>query len=220
MATPSELVTHYSSKALQTRLAALGFVGAVLGADVVWDDKRIKSDILGIGLLFVVGSLAELNRRYTYSYLCACIASARSDSSTQMWRDFKSMNELPWSSKMLKKRKDEAPQKVESKKKDDRKLVRRFWPVIKGFAHVLGRVASRFLLSWATYLPGVVAGLYLTWSNFYQEELSNIRIVKLSVATSISILLLAWWVAQSLIVYNPESFLEDCQSQKQSQLNR
>jgi hypothetical protein len=212
MAIPSELVTHYSSKALQTRLAALGFVGAVLGADVVWDDRRIPSDTLGIGLLLVVGSLAELNRRYTYSYLCACLASARSESHTQMWRDFTKMNEAPWSSKALEKWKYNAEKKkgeIKRKEEDEMKHLRRFWLGVKTFAHVVGRVASRFLLSWATYLPGVAAGLYLAWSNFYQQELSLNRIVKLSAATSISVVLLAWWFAQSLIVYNPECLLEE-----------
>ena len=92
MALPSDLVMHYSSKALQTRLAALGFVGAVLSANIVWKEELIRSDTLGIGLLLVVGSLAELNRRYTYSYLCACRASARSESPMQMWRDFRVMS--------------------------------------------------------------------------------------------------------------------------------
>lgn len=183
MAIPSDLVAHYSTKALQTRLAALGFVGAVLGADVVWKDDHIRSDTLGIGLLLIVGSLAELNRRYTYSYLCACRASSRSDSTTQMWRDFTQMNEAPWSLNGV------PYDKTKRKKRSP-------WNWV-----------SRFLLSWGTYVPGIAAGLYLTWSKFNAIELPVSQIVKVATATLIAGLLLTWWGVQSGRAYNPEMIL-------------
>ena len=187
MAVPSDLVTHYSSKTLQTRLAALGFVGAVLGADVVWRDELIQSDILGLGLLLIVGSLAELNRRYTYSYLCACRASARSDSPTQMWRDFLRMNELLWGLESI---------PIEKKQSQTKSL---------------GNWLSRFLLSWGTYLPGIAAGLYLVFSKFNPRELSVGQTMKLVTAVLIASLLLVWWGVESLRVYNPELILRDAQ---------
>jgi hypothetical protein len=184
MALPSDLVTHYSSKALQTRLAALGFVGAVLGAEVVWKDSRFQSDILGIGLLLIVGSLAEMNRRYTYSYLCACRASARSDSAVQMWEDFRRMNELLWGWESI---------PVEKK---------------RGQTRSIGNWVSRFLLSWGTYLPGIAAGLYLVVSKFIGTESSTERTVKLVIAMFIGASLVIWWVVESRRVYNPELILE------------
>jgi hypothetical protein len=190
MATPSDLVTHYSSKALQTRLAALGFVGAVLGADVVWKDELIRSDTLGVGLLLIVGSLAELNRRYTYSYICACRAAARSESPTQMWRDFTEMNEAPWSLNVI-------PRDKRKRKK-------------KSFQN---RV-SRFLLSWGTYLPGIAAGLYLAWSKFTPREVPAQQILKLAAATLLAATLLIWWGVQSGRSYNPELILGGSEDQK------
>jgi hypothetical protein len=180
MALPSDLVTHYSSKALQTRLAALGFVGAVLGAEVVWKDNRFQSDILGIGLLLIVGSLAELNRRYTYSYLCACRASARSESATQMWADFRRMNELLWGWESI---------PVEKKTAQTRSP--RNW-------------VSRFLLSWGTYLPGIAAGLYLVIAKFNETTPSTERTAKLVIAVFIAASLVIWWAVESRRVYNPE----------------
>ena len=53
MTTPADLVPHYSAKAFQTRMAALGFIGAVLGADVAWDDAKVQSGLLGLALLFL-----------------------------------------------------------------------------------------------------------------------------------------------------------------------
>jgi len=185
MAEPSDLVTHYSSKALQTRLAALTFVGAVLSANVVWQNQLIRSDTLGIGLLLVVGSLAELNRRYTYSYLCACLASARSDSATQKWRDFASMNEAPWSLSAIPKSASPKP---------------------KSF----GNWISRFLLSWETYIPGIAAGGYLAWSKFVPD--GSLRLfAKPAVAMVLVAGLLTWRGVQTSRPYNPEVILGDRQ---------
>src|SRR5258707_846694 len=92
MALPSDWATHYSGLAFQTRLAALGFVGAAIGAESVW--ARIDSAVLGFALLVIVASLGELNRRYTWSYLSACRAAM--GASDVQWRAFVWMNEGPW----------------------------------------------------------------------------------------------------------------------------
>ena len=134
MAIPSDLITHYSTKAFYTRISALSFVGAVLGAKLVWIGDTKRSQLLGLSLLAVVASLAELNRRFTYSYECACRASALRDSTTdrdaENWQDFTDMNEGPWRSG------DSGISKI------------------KAFAR-------RFFLMWSTYLPGLVAGGFL-----------------------------------------------------------
>lgn len=176
MITPSELVVHYSTKAFQTRLAALTFVGAILATDVVWKPEFLQREVLGIALILVVGSLAGLNSRYTYSYLCACIASSRPDAS-QMWRDFKIMNEGPYSS-----RKD----KVRKKKR--------------------GAFVSPFLLSWATYVPGLAAGLYLALPKDYPLEVSKFS-PRTYLAILLAIALSIWWLAQTRWTYKPEDFL-------------
>lgn len=181
MSLPSDLVAHYSTKAFHTRLAALSFVGAVLGADVVWKNEIIRSHILGIGLLLVVGSLAELNRRYTYSFLCACIASALSDVPVQMWDGFTKMNEKPWSSKALEK---------SSKPSEGSK-----------------NFVSRFLLSWGTYLPGISAGLYLGWYRFSWQELNTTRVLWGVAVTLLAVGLMSWWGLQTARTYNPKRLL-------------
>jgi hypothetical protein len=135
MAIPSDLIAHYSTKAFYTRISALSFVGAVLGAALLWIDDANRSQILGLSLLAVVASLAELNRRFTYSYLCACRAAALRNSTTdrdaENWKDFSEMNEGPW------------------RKKGKR--------ISNSRAFV-----NRFLLTWSTYLPGLFAGGFLT----------------------------------------------------------
>lgn len=106
MATPSDLIEHYSSKAFLTRIAALSFVGAVVGAVLNRLDDPVLSKIVGLALIFVVISLAELNRRYTHSYLCAChAAAAKLDSDTpegkataERWQKFRDANEKKWRS--------------------------------------------------------------------------------------------------------------------------
>ena|SRR6266481_1314605 len=104
MATPSDLISHYSNQAHLTRLAALTFVGAVVG--VAWDKLSDPSIQIAVGftLIIVVGSLAELNRRYTHSYLSACRAAAapleidgpEDRATANRWSQFYEINELPW----------------------------------------------------------------------------------------------------------------------------
>lgn len=71
MANPSDLIAHYSSQAFQTRISALTFSGGVLGAALAWDRAATELNLIGLALIVVVGSLGELNRRYTHSYLTA-----------------------------------------------------------------------------------------------------------------------------------------------------
>lgn len=191
MTTPADLVGHYSTKAFQTRMAALASIGAILGADVAWDEARVQSGVLGLALLIIVGSLAELNRRYTHSYLCACRASARSSEVTQVWRDFTEMNERPYSLARRKKR-------LTLAEKED--------------ARSRGSILSRFLLSWGTYLPGVVAGLYLVWAQLGRKPLHQLAVwavaAELTVAHVLAAGLVIWWWVQSSSVRNPEKVLE------------
>ena len=106
MPTPSDLIEHYSSKAFLTRIAALSFVGAVVGAVLNRLDDPALSTIVGFALIFVVISLAELNLRYAHSYLCACYAAAFAlDSDTpegkvtaKRWQKFRIENEKKWKS--------------------------------------------------------------------------------------------------------------------------
>lgn len=174
MTRPADLVAHYSSKALQTRIYALTFVGAVMGATLLWLDQPVKRNLLGLALLAVVGSLAELNRRYTYSYRCACVAEARAeaggDSEDRVWNEFVAMNEGPWSNR-------------------------------KGVSRTLWRGAgNRFLLSWATYLPGLFAGALLSWLDGFL--LSRV------LGATLSAVLLIWWVTQSARRPVPVSYLD------------
>ncbi len=100
MAQPSDLVAHYSSLIFQTRIYALTFVGVVLGASIEWIQSARQSNFIGFLLVLVVGSLAEANRRYTHSYLCACLASSRNESGSndaRFWNLFRHVNESPWS---------------------------------------------------------------------------------------------------------------------------
>lgn len=193
MTTPADLVSHYSTKALQTRMAALASIGALLGADVAWDEAKVQSGVLGIALLVIVGSLAELNRRYTHSYLCACRAAARSSESAQMWRDFTTMNERPYSRL--------------------RGEVERVRTQEEGEAGSRRGILSRFLLSWGTYLPGIVAGLYLVWAQFgrtheqYQPRVWVV-VVELAAAHVVAAVLVMWWWVQSSALRNPERVLD------------
>lgn len=100
MAHPSDLVEHYSTKAYQARVHALTFVGVALGISLFRGEADPERDFfaaVGLALLAVVASLAEMNRRYTYSYLCACRAAAHSDASGA-WELFYLKNEAPWRS--------------------------------------------------------------------------------------------------------------------------
>lgn len=173
MMRPANLVPHYSTQAFNTRIFALTFVGAAIGATLVWLEQPVKQNILGLALLVIIGSLAELNRRYTYSYLCACRAESRMHAQpsddNQAWREFSVMNEGPWSGKAAKR-------------------------------NTLWRGAlNRFLLSWATYMPGLISGLVLS----YMPGLRFSR--PLGIAFSLA--LLAWWATQAIRRIDPESFL-------------
>ena len=100
MAQPSDLVTHYSSLIFQTRIYALTFIGVVLAASIEWIQGAEQSNFIGFLLVVVVGSLAEANRRYTHSYLCACLASSHNESGSnnaRFWNLFRHVNEYPWS---------------------------------------------------------------------------------------------------------------------------
>ena len=111
MATPSDLIEHYSSKAFLTRIAALSFVGAVVGAVLNRLDDSALSNMVGLALIFVVISLAELNRRYTHSYLSACHAAAKALASdtpeakatAERWHQFNDANEKQWKSSGFRK---------------------------------------------------------------------------------------------------------------------
>lgn len=106
MALPSDLIVHYSSKAFQTRLAALTVIGAVLVGTSKWFKDAEESNIVGFLLILVVSSLGELNRRYSYSYLCACYAATRrgrhfsneAKEAAVQWIIFRITNETPWRS--------------------------------------------------------------------------------------------------------------------------
>jgi len=106
MATPSDLVSHYSSHAFQTRICALAFAGAVLAAVLGWKRADEETNLIGLALIVVVGSLGELNRRYTHSYLAACRASelrvpqkSEEDATAIRWKLFSAINEWRWSTR-------------------------------------------------------------------------------------------------------------------------
>lgn len=104
MAQPSDLVAHYSSLIFQTRIYALTFVGAVLGASIEWIEGAEKSNFVGSLLILVVVCLAEANRRYTHSYLCACLASSQKElglNDAGLWDLFRHANEFLWSGRSL-----------------------------------------------------------------------------------------------------------------------
>ncbi|HEX8650280.1 MAG TPA: hypothetical protein VF708_05535 [Pyrinomonadaceae bacterium] len=164
MANPSDLISHYSSHAFFTRIAALTSVGAVLGAAINRLDDPIFSLLVGYALIMVVISLAELNRRYTHSYISACRAAGMYlDSDTEegrsvakRWRYFIELNEKPYES---------AP--------------------------------MRFLLSWLTYLPGLILGEVLIlkscgWRCWMWIGFRGVFAILLGVAV------LMWWAYVSI----------------------
>ena len=102
------------------------------------------------------------------------------------------MSEAPWSQNVV----------LEDKRRRPKKSFRNW--------------ASRFLLSWGTYLPGVVAGLYLIWSKFDWRLITAAQIVKLIAANLIASALLIWWGVQSGLIFNPELILEGSQDEKAS----
>ena len=102
------------------------------------------------------------------------------------------MSEAPWSQNVV----------PEDKRKRPKKSFRNW--------------ASRFLLSWGTYLPGVVSGLYLVWSKFDWRVIPAAQIAKLIAANVIASALLIWWGVQSGLTFNPELILEGSQDEKAS----
>lgn len=134
MAKPSDLIAHYSSQAFHTRIAALTFAGAVLGTVFTRLVDAAKPEtrwLVGGGLIAVVVSLGELNRRFTDSYMAACRTAENNTLSDEkddlvaarQWHEFQDTLERNWNSR-----------------------------------------ASRFLLRWLTYLPGLFVGGYLLWT--------------------------------------------------------
>jgi|SRR5687768_15045854 len=120
-----EVALHYSTLAFRVRLAALTFVGAVLGASFGFFKEPREANVVGTALILVVGALSALNYRYTHSYICACYAASAlppqrdSDLAADRWHTFRVSNERPY-----------------------------------------GNWVMRMLLSWSTYLPGMLAGCY------------------------------------------------------------
>ena len=97
MADPGDLASHYSNLAFRTRIYALTFSGAVLAAVIKWGELSDQYDLLGLALVVVVGSLGELNRRYTHSYISACKAMASEPPNE--WAKFNERNERPYTAK-------------------------------------------------------------------------------------------------------------------------
>src|SRR5262249_25256444 len=132
MTNPSDLIAHYSSHAFHTRIYALVFSGAVLAAVLQWDRAGLESNLIGLALIAVVGSLGELNWRFTHSYLAACRASSlhmsdvtEQEATRKRWSYFSLVNERPWSA-----------------------------GADKIYCRVpIKAIPKRFLLSWLTYLP-------------------------------------------------------------------
>lgn len=99
---PEVLVSHYASLAFYTRIAALTFAGAMVGAmneHLKQDDVRL---VVGSGVLLVVAALAEFNRRYTFAYAAAvhaaCHVVSTSDegsiAASARWCRFRDLNGL------------------------------------------------------------------------------------------------------------------------------
>ena len=188
MAEPSDLVAHYSGQLLRTRLSALAFVGAVLGADAAWDESEISSVTLGYALLVVVASLGEMNRRYTWSYLSACRAAELSlpePSVVERWRAFREMNEGPW-----------APGRLSIRNLP--KWLLRTWRRALGNLRDPAHLVNRYLLSWSTYFPGIAAGWYLVWCEGSVEQSNT--------ALGISGGLAVWWALQVVFAVDPLSY--------------
>lgn len=105
-----EVALHYSTLAFRVRLAALTFVGAVLGASFGFFKEPREANVVGTALILVVGALSALNYRYTHSYICACYAASAlppqrdSDLAADRWHTFRVSNERPygnWVMRML-----------------------------------------------------------------------------------------------------------------------
>ncbi len=166
MTLPSDLISHYSSKAFQTRMYALTIAIGALVAGLRWAPDVSNSFWFGSFLILIVVSLAELNRRYTRSYLCACFASAfpQEAGSTELdherWAVFRFTNETPWT------------------------------PLL-----------SRFLLSWLTYLPGLVVGgtIMFAAGGAYAKWLG----------VAVPLLIAGWWLKYSAKTEDLKSYLPE-----------
>ena len=113
--------------------------------------------MIGSILILVIASLAEMNRRYTHSYICACHAAHvnlsesgddQSKIAEKRWNIFRYNNEKPW---------------------------RRPW--------------SRWLLSWSTYAPGLVVGIYL----ILRGGIANVNLLG-GLGLGIGIITFLWWI--------------------------
>jgi hypothetical protein len=167
MAKPSDLISHYSSQAFHTRIYALTFSGAVLAAALKWPDSTTQFDRVGLALVVVIGSLSALNWRYTHSYLAALLASRLETSpgfeEVEQWRYFSRINETPWS--VLHRSVYHLLKWTQIKEKFAREhpdwskatllAVASCWVAIAA--------AKKFLLSWSTYLPGLIVGTVVIW---------------------------------------------------------
>ena len=177
MATPSDLVAHYSSQAFRTRISALTFAGAVMAVVIKWKEAGVETNLIGLALVAVVGSLGELNRRYTHSYLAACLASAlevprNSDEVTTAirWKLFSALNEWQWAAR-------------------SGSIFRLSpWRV----------AANRFLLNWLTYLPGLMVGVLI----IFRGKISALGWCGLLLAAGF----ILHWLNQSLHELDPEKF--------------
>ena len=97
-----DVALHYSTLAFRVRLAALTFVGAVLGASFAFFKEPNEANVVGTALILVVGALSALNYRYTHSYICACYAASAlprpsdGDLAADRWHTFRMTNERPY----------------------------------------------------------------------------------------------------------------------------
>jgi len=99
---PEGLVSHYASLAFYTRIAALTFVGGIVGVmHQSLKDPEVQY-VVGVGILLVIGALAEFNRRYTFAYVAAVYAASNADThsvgpdqaAVARWESFRKLNDL------------------------------------------------------------------------------------------------------------------------------
>ena len=190
MANPSDLVSNYSSHVFNTRLSALIFSGAVLGTALTWDKEMSRSDLVGSVLIVAVVSLGELNRRYTHAFWIACYASSLSLSSVReqeekeriRWALFATLNEYPWSPRAN-------SLYVPMSRTAGRITLLRAWLL-------------RFLLSWLTFVPGLLLGVGLIiYGSISRGVFSAWGISGLVVGACV----LVWWIYLSRFNLGPEN---------------
>jgi hypothetical protein len=249
VATPSDLIIHYSDLAFRTRITALAFVGAAIGGEVAWAGSSVRSAVRGAALILIVASLAELNRRYTWSYLSACRASApraniESEPLARAWDSFIDMNEGPWRRRAVSEytgsergdkegtagKAEATPASPHPFWKRALRPFHRLWTWVRSWrswyrgiwrwrtwhwvlpsfeplwqcANSPGRFVNRFLLSWSTYIPGMLAGVYLVWLDGTTLELH--------LAVVAALVLLYWWLRQSALPPEPTAYLSKSQA--------